>query len=115
MAAILSAQGIVATGSQLSALLSPLTGETPVSATVVQPGEEIWLIEGRDDDCSSCKVDDGYVSLEAVSEEIADRIRESRNNNRGWGNSEITEEAFDVLIVRKAVRPVLEEKFVVTL
>lgn len=115
--AILSAQGISATGAQLSALLAPLTGETPQPSAVLQPREEIWLVQGMDNDADSCKVESGFLSLETVSEEIADRIKESREPDY-WGhprNDGLTADDFDVLIVRKAVRPEVEEKFNVRL
>ena len=113
IAAILSAQGVNVNHEQLQAALAPLTGDNPPSV-VLQPGEEIWLIEGKEQDCDACRVDDGFVNLEAVTEEIAERIQISRRDEHRWAGSALSEEAFDVLIVRKAVRPKLEEKFVVT-
>jgi hypothetical protein len=114
--AILSAQGITVDHARLSAVLAPLTGAVSPS-TVLQPGEEIWLVQGMEVDANSCKVESGFLSLETVSEEIAERIRDSRFD--AWGQrpnyDELTAEDFDVLIVRKAVRPEIEEKFSVTL
>lgn len=46
--AVLSAQGIVASGDQLSVLLAPLTGETPPPAPLeLQPGE-FFLVYDQD-------------------------------------------------------------------
>jgi hypothetical protein len=114
--AILSAQGITATGPQLSALLAPLTGETPPPSLALQPGEEIWLLQGYDQNCDEVAVSDGYLSMETVGEEIADKIKQSREKDH-WGhsrNEELTEDDFTVLIVRKTSRPAVEETFKVT-
>lgn len=112
--AILAAQGVSVNHAQLQNALAPLTGEKP-SATVLQPGEEIWLIEGRENDNTECTVRNGFSSLENVAEEIAERIRDTKGEGSYGRHRELNAHDFDVLIVRKAITPQIEEKIDVTL
>jgi hypothetical protein len=114
--AVLSVQGVTVTGDQVRSALASLVGETPPPSLALQPGEEIWLLQGYDQNCDEVAVSDGYLSMETVGEEIADKIKQSREKDH-WGhsrNEELTEDDFTVLIVRKTSRPAVEETFKVT-
>lgn len=114
--AILAAQGVSVNHAQLQNALAPLTGEKP-SATELQPGEEIWLIEYPEYGSDKCRVHNGFKTLESVAEHIADRIRHTKGSNRGYYGSgrKLEADDFDVLIVRKVITPQIEEKIAVTI
>lgn len=89
--AILSAQGITATGAQLSALLAPLTGETPPVPTELQPGEEIVVFSECDASFEHC----------ATMQDALDFIKEDAADPWNEGSFRREPSEYRIFIVRK--------------
>ena len=102
--AILSAQGISATGAQLSALLAPLTGETPPKTeTGLREGEFYLLVEVDSSDREQCH------SLDALMNSLETYVDQSLES---WYNRDIND-MVEVFVVRRQIDLRIKSKAVV--
>jgi hypothetical protein len=102
LVAVLSAQGIRTTDTQLSALLAPLTGNTPPSPVNLQPGEKVIVQNHADGETET------FSTMDAAREYIVD------NSETGYSGRLRDSSDFSAYIVRRELNVELEQATTVT-